>query len=55
VTEAGGRVTNLQGGALDLEAQHPVANRKLHRAMRETITKAWPEAVPREAEDRVTP
>jgi len=56
VTEAGGRVTNLEGGAPDLEARHIVAtNRKLHRVMRETITKAWPEAVLREAKGPAVP
>ena len=55
-TEAGGRVTNLEGGALDLEVRHIVAsNRKLHRAMRDTIRKACSEAVLREAEGRAAP
>jgi myo-inositol-1(or 4)-monophosphatase len=56
VTEAGGCVTNLEGGPMDLEARHIVAtNRKLHDAVREIITKAWPEAVRREAEGRAAP
>ena len=56
MTEAGGRVTNLEGGAPDLEFRHIVAtNRKLHRVMRETITKAWPEAVLREAKGPAVP
>lgn len=56
VAEAGGRVTNLDGSALDLDARKILAsNRKLHRAMRETIAKAWPEADRREAEGRAAP
>jgi myo-inositol-1(or 4)-monophosphatase len=56
VAEAGGRVTNLEGGALDLEVRHILAsNRKLHRAMREKISKVWPEAVLRKAEGRAAP
>jgi myo-inositol-1(or 4)-monophosphatase len=56
VTEAGGRVTNLEGGALDLGGRHIMAtNRKLQRAMRETIMKAWPEAVLREVEGGAAP
>jgi len=53
VTAAGGRVMNPDGSTLDLEAHHILAsNRKLHRAMRETIAKALPEVDRREAEDR---
>ncbi len=56
VAEAGGRVTNLDGSALDLDARKILAsNRRLHRAMRETIAKAWPEAGRREAEGRAAP
>ena len=56
VTEAGGQVTNLDGSALDLDARKMLASKgKLHRAMRETITKAWPEANRREAESRAAP
>ena len=56
VTEAGGRVTNLDGSALDLDARKILAsNGKLHRAMRETIAKAWPEADRRQAEGRAAP
>ena len=56
VAEAGGRATNLNGSALDLEARKILAtNGKLHRAMRETIAKAWPEAERREAEGRTAP
>ena len=56
VTEAGGQVTNLDGSALDLDVRKILAsNRKLHRAMRETIAKAWPEANQREAEDHAAP
>jgi myo-inositol-1(or 4)-monophosphatase len=56
VAEAGGRVTNLDGSALDLDGRKILAsNRKLHRAMRETIAKAWPEADRREAEGRAAP
>jgi myo-inositol-1(or 4)-monophosphatase len=56
VAEAGGRVTNLDGSALDLEARKILAsNGKLHRAMRETIAKAWPEADRREMEGRSAP
>jgi len=56
ITEAGGRVTNLDGSALDLEARNLLAsNGKLHRAMRETIAKAWPEAERRQAEGRSAP
>ena len=56
VTEAGGRVTNLDGSALDLEARKILAsNGKLHRAMRATIAKAWPEADRRQAEGRAAP
>ncbi|HVB82246.1 MAG TPA: inositol monophosphatase family protein [Candidatus Binataceae bacterium] len=56
VAEAGGRVTNLDGSKLDLEARKILAsNGKLHRAMRETIAKAWPEADRREAEGRTAP
>ena len=32
VTEAGGRVTNLEGGTLDLEARHMVAANRKHGA-----------------------
>jgi myo-inositol-1(or 4)-monophosphatase len=53
VAEAGGQVTNLDGSALDLDAGKILAsNRKLHRAMRETVAKAWPEADRRQAEGR---
>jgi len=56
VTEAVGRMTNLDGSALDLEARKILAsNGKLHRAMRETIAKARPEADRREAEGRAAP
>ena len=56
VAEAGGRATNLDGSALDFEARRILAtNGKLHRAMRETIAKAWPEAERREAEGRTAP
>jgi myo-inositol-1(or 4)-monophosphatase len=56
VAEAGGRVTNLDGSALDLDARKILAsNGKLHRAMRETITKAWPEADRRQAQGRAAP
>ncbi|MGA8570474.1 MAG: hypothetical protein WB580_21990 [Candidatus Binataceae bacterium] len=49
-------MTNLDGSALDLEARKILAsNCKLHRAMRETIAKAWPEADRRQAEDRAAP
>jgi myo-inositol-1(or 4)-monophosphatase len=56
VAEAGGRVTNLDGSALDLDARQILAsNRRLHRAMRETIARAWPVADRREAEGRAAP
>ena len=56
ITEAGGQVTNLDGSALDLDARKNLAsNGKLHRAMRETIAKAWPEADRRHAEGRACP
>ena len=56
VAEAGGRVTNLDGSALDLDSRKLLAsNGKLHRAMRETIAKAWPEADRRQAEGRAAP
>lgn len=56
VAEAGGRVTNLDGARLDLNAQQLLAsNGKLHRAMRATIAKAWPEANRRQAEGRAAP
>jgi myo-inositol-1(or 4)-monophosphatase len=56
VTEAGGQVTNLDGSALDLDGRKILAsNRKLHRAMRETIAKAWPKADRRQAEGRPAP
>jgi len=56
VTEAGGRVTNLDGSTLDLDARKILAsNGKVHRAMRETIAKAWPEASRRELEGRAAP
>jgi hypothetical protein len=49
-------VTNLDGSALDLDALKILAsNRKLHRAMHETIAKAWPQADRREAESRAAP
>ena len=55
-TEASGQVTNLDGSALDLDAHKILAsNGKLHRAMRETIAKAWPEADRRNAEGRAAP
>jgi myo-inositol-1(or 4)-monophosphatase len=45
VTEAGGRVTNLDGSPLGLDARKILTSKgKLHRTMRETIAKAWPEA-----------
>jgi hypothetical protein len=53
VTEAGGRVTNLDGSPLGFDARKILtSNGKLHRAMREMIAKAWPEADRREAESR---
>jgi myo-inositol-1(or 4)-monophosphatase len=56
VAEAGGQVTNLDGSALDLDARKILAsNGKLHRAMCETIAKAWPEADRRQAEGRSAP
>jgi myo-inositol-1(or 4)-monophosphatase len=56
VAEAGGRVTNLDGSMLDLDARKILAsNGRLHRAMRETIAKAWPEADRRQAEGRAAP
>jgi len=56
VSEAGGRVTNLDGSALDIEARKILAsNGRLHRSMRETIAVAWPEASRREAEARPAP
>jgi len=56
VAEAGGRVTNLDGSTLDLDARKILAsNGKVHRAMRETIAKAWPEASRRELEGRAAP
>ncbi|MGH7914899.1 MAG: inositol monophosphatase family protein [Candidatus Binataceae bacterium] len=56
VTEAGGRVTNLDGSALDLEARKILAsNGTLHRAMRATIAKVWPEADRRQGEGRSAP
>ena len=56
ITEAGGQVTNLDGSAPDLDARKNLAsNGKLHRAMRETIAKAWLEADRRQAEGRAAP
>ncbi|SRR5216683_5630082 len=56
VTEAGGRVTNLDGSPLGLDARKILAsNDRLHRAMRETIAKAWPEADRRQAEGQPSP
>ena len=56
VVEAGGRVTNMDGPALDFEARKILAsNGRLHRAMRETIAKAWPEADRRQTEGRAAP
>jgi myo-inositol-1(or 4)-monophosphatase len=56
VNEAGGQVTNLDGSQLDLDARKILAsNGKVHRAMRETIAKAWPEADRRQAEGREAP
>ncbi|HZO82808.1 MAG TPA: inositol monophosphatase family protein [Candidatus Binataceae bacterium] len=56
VTEAGGRVTNADGSRLDLGGRQILAsNGRLHRAMRATILKAWPEAERRLAEARPTP
>jgi myo-inositol-1(or 4)-monophosphatase len=56
VAEAGGRVTNLDGSGLDLDARKILAtNGKLHRAMYATIAKAWPEADRRQAEGRAAP
>ena len=49
---------HFTAAAMRLESaySHIVAsNRKLHRAMRERITKVWPEAVLREAEGRAAP
>ena len=49
-------MTDLDGSALDLEARKILAsNHRLHRPMRETIAKAWPEADRREAEGRAAP
>ena len=43
-------MASLDGSALDLDARKILtSNGKLHRAMRETITKAWPEADRRQA------
>lgn len=56
VAEAGGRVTNMDGAALDFEARNILAsNGRLHRAMRGTIAKAWPEADRRQSEGRAAP
>jgi fructose-1,6-bisphosphatase/inositol monophosphatase family enzyme len=56
VAQTGGRLTNLDGSALDLDARQVLAsNRGLHRAMRETMAKAWPEAHRRQAERRAAP
>jgi hypothetical protein len=53
VCEAGGRLANLDGPAPDLQARKILAsNRKLHRAMRGTITKTRPGADLREAFER---
>ena len=54
VTEAGGQVTNLDGSALDLDGRRILAcNGKLHRAMRKTIARAWPEADRRQSAGHV--
>ena len=54
--ETGGGVTNLDVSALYLDARKVLAsNGKLHRAMHETIAKAWPEADRRQAEGRAAP
>jgi fructose-1,6-bisphosphatase/inositol monophosphatase family enzyme len=56
VAQTGGRVTNLDGSALDLDARKMLAsNRRLHRPMRETIAKVWPDADRREAKGRAAP
>ncbi len=56
VSEAGGRATNMDGSALDIDGRNILAsNGRLHRAMRETIANAWPEAARREAEGRAAP
>jgi len=51
VKEAGGRVTNMDGAAVDLDAGKIVAsNGRLHRQMMAVIGAAWPEAARRQAE-----
>ncbi len=57
VSEAGGRVSNMDGSRLDIDGRNILASNgpRLHRAMRETIAKAWPEAARREAEGRPAP
>jgi hypothetical protein len=54
VAETGAR--HDHGSALYLDARKVLAsNGKLHRAMHETIAKAWPEADRRQAEGRAAP
>ncbi len=56
VSEAGGRVSNADGSRLDLGGRQILAtNGRLHRAMRATIARAWPEAERRLAEARPAP
>ena len=56
VSEAGGRVTNMDGSVLDMNGRKILAsNGLLHRPMQETIAKAWPEAARRETEGRTAP
>jgi myo-inositol-1(or 4)-monophosphatase len=51
VREAGGRVSNMDGSALDLDAGQVLAsNGRVHREMLAVIAKAWPEARRRQAE-----
>ena len=46
-------MTNLDGSTLDLDARKILAsNRKLHRTMRDSIAKAWPETDRRQVEGR---
>ena len=50
------RRSTAHGSALDVDARKILAsNGKLHRATRETLAKAWPEADWREAEGRAGP
>jgi myo-inositol-1(or 4)-monophosphatase len=51
VEEAGGRVTNMDGTPLDLNAGKILAtNGRIHREMMDVIAQAWPEAERRQAE-----